>query len=93
MAALESSVVLAATEVWRRWTATPMETRKAVTVAMVASSQAPAETVASGLQSAAEPQQTELTELLVVLVVLVVALVMVVMVAPVAASVAEAVLR
>ena len=90
MAALESSVVLAATEVWRRWTATPMETRKAVTVAMVASSQAPAETVASGLQSAAEPQQTELTELLVVLVV---ALVMVVMVAPVAASVAEAALR
>ena len=87
MAALESSVVLAATEVWRRWTATPMETRKAVTVAMVASSQAPAVTVASGLRSAAEPQQTELTELLVVLVVALV------MVAPVAASVAEAVLR
>ena len=78
MAALESSVVLAATEVWRRWTATPMETRKAVTVEMEASSQAPEVTVASGLRSAAEPQQTELTELLV---------------APVAGSVAEAVLR
>lgn len=78
MAAPESSVVLAATEATRRWTATPTETRKAVTVAMAASSRAPAETVASGLRSAAEPQQTELTELLV---------------APVAASVAEAVLR
>ena len=72
-------------------------------MAMAASSQVLAETVASGLQLAAEPQQTELTEVLVgpvalvalalvavVLVVLVVLVALVAVVAGVAASVAEA---